>query len=159
MRLLLFACGCCCTALQLSELVATLLDVGGDGLVSYSDFRRLPPYLHAAARAAAPAAAAGAAAAGARDAPGGTKGAAAAAAATSGLSADAPWWLEALVQGPRQAAATAAAAAELRDDVLLLLAAGRMQSAFERALHAERLGAPEEIPLAAAETRNVRQTP
>ncbi|CDJ44979.1 hypothetical protein, conserved, partial [Eimeria tenella] len=125
---------------HLSVAAALLLDIRGEGLISYTDFRRLPSYLHAAASTAAAAAAGCAAAA---DAAVGGRGSACAA----------PWWLEALLQGPRQAAAAAAAAAALRSDVLLLLAATRRQGPLQRALLG--LAAPEQIPLAAAETHKV----
>ena len=140
-RLLLHAC--VCAALQLSVLVALLLDIRGEDLISYTDFRRLPSYLHAAARAAAAAAGGAATAAGARG------------ASTSST----PWWLEALLQGPRQATQTAAAAAaaatELRDDLLLLLAAARIRGGFNKALSGLNIYTAAGMPIAAAETDKV----
>ena len=86
--------------------MAALLDVRGEGFLTYADFRRMPAYLH---------------------------GAACLAATQSRVSVEPPWWLEALLKGPRQATAAAATAA-LREDILLLLSAYHGRGAFERAM-------------------------
>ncbi|XP_026193410.1 uncharacterized protein LOC113147354 [Cyclospora cayetanensis] len=117
----------------LCVLVTALLDIRGEGFIRYTDFRRLPPYLHAATREAA----------------------ARAARAGGGKSGSAPWCLEALLQGTQQAASAAAAAADLRDDVVQLLTAGPKGGVLERILHAEGLVSGMMTPLAGAETLRV----